>query len=72
MDIINNLKEVWFRLKPWKKWLLGACAIITLILLILVHYDVIKPESILGGAFVIFVIHLMIRLRIIGKKRIDF
>ena len=69
MEIINILKEEWSRLKTWKRWLLGMCAITSLILLHLVFLNVIKPVYILWSAFVIFVIIL---LMIRGKKGIEF
>ena len=66
--IINELKDVWYNLKIWKKILTIIVLCITLVIFILVTFNIIKPVWILWAGFVIFIIILMMR----GKRGIKF
>ena len=66
--IINELKDVWYNLKIWKKILTIIVLCITLVIFILVTFNIIKPVLILWAGFIIVIIILMI----LGKRGINF
>ena len=68
MNILNDLQQEWNNMKDWVKIVIGIMIILTVIVLILAFFNIIKPAYVLWAILVIFVLIVWIH----GKKGLKF
>jgi hypothetical protein len=68
MNILNDLQQEWNNMKDWVKIVIGIMIILTVIVLILAFFNIIKPAYVLWAILVIFVLIVWMH----GKKGLKF